>query len=58
MNGHHEDYQIVFKERDRILKGESCFLLRIETEELDEINALREIVMEVQTPSQLFLSTT
>ncbi|MFC1485718.1 hypothetical protein ACFL55_01665 [Candidatus Latescibacterota bacterium] len=58
MNTKHENYEIIFKERDSVLKSGECIIPDITSEEMDDINTLRKIVMDVQIPNKLYLTTT
>jgi len=58
MKTKHENYNIIFIERDKILKSSECDLTEITTEELNDIDTLRRIVMDIQMPNRLYLTTT
>ena len=52
------DLTIVFKERDRVMDQENLFLSVEEIAEFDEINVLREIVLDVKSPKNTYHTTT
>jgi len=52
------DLTYIFDERDRIMREEGIDLTIDEVKEMNEINALREIVLDVQSPSSVYMTST
>jgi hypothetical protein len=52
------NYKIIFNERDRIINEEDIFISEADILDYDEINELREIVLDVQSQKKCYLTTT
>ena len=51
-------FKIIFDERDRIINEDNIIFSDVEIDEYDGINTLREIVLDVQSPNNSYLTTT
>lgn len=52
------NFSIIFDELDKLTKDQAIQVTKDEIKEYDEIQALREIVIETQTPPKTFISST
>ena len=58
MKKNQNNYKIIFNERDRIINEEDIFISEADILDYDEINELREIVLDVQSQNKCYLTTT
>ena len=52
------DFSIVFEELDKVSRENKIQLTSDESKDYEEIQTLREIVLEIQTPAQTYFTTT